>query len=340
LNILITSHRFNPDVGGIESISDILARHFCAAGHSVRLITQSTSSPIGGLSFPFTVLRRPSPPKLLDCYRWAHVLLQNNLEVRQLWPLLLYRKPIVIGLQTWIRPAGGASNPMELLKLFALDLADQLIACSEAVRRDCNPRAVVIGNPYDNELFRALPTVSRSRAIVFLGRLVRDKGADLLLRAFAALQPTDWRLSLIGDGPERADLELLTACLGIEDCVDFYGTVQGEDLVMLLNKHEIMVVPSLWREPFGVVALEGIACGCVVLASDGGGLPDAVGSAGLLFRLGDQDDLQSKLSLLINDSNLRDKLRERSEDHLVLFSSPSVSNRYLGILKDCVGFAG
>ena len=51
-------------------------------------------------------------------------------------------------------------------------------------------------------------------------------------------------------------------------------------MVEELNRHEIMVVPSRWNELFGVVALEGMACGCAMLVSDGGGLPDAVGYAG------------------------------------------------------------
>ena len=56
-----------------------------------------------------------------------------------------------------------------------------------------------------------------------------------------------------------------------------------------------MVIPSRWREPFGAVAPHGLVYDCLVLASDGGWLPDAVGSAGLLFRRGDQADLAAKL---------------------------------------------
>ena len=62
------------------------------------------------------------------------------------------------------------------------------------------------------------------------------------------------------------------AALGLERQVEFTGVLQGETLVRTLNAHRIMVVPSRTPEPFGVVALEGIACGCVVVGSEGGGL--------------------------------------------------------------------
>ena len=64
----------------------------------------------------------------------------------------------------------------------------------------------------------------------------------------------------------------------------------GPDVVALLNRHLIIVVPSRWQEPFGLVALEGIACGCVALGANCGGLPNAIGGAGATFLHEDVDD--------------------------------------------------
>jgi glycosyltransferase involved in cell wall biosynthesis len=333
VNILLTSHRFYPDIGGIETITEILARHFIAAGHAVRLVTQSLAEESLDRQFPYTVLRRPSARLLLASFRWADIVLQNNLEVRQLWPLLLCRRPLVIGLQTWIRTSAGERGVLPQLKQMVLGAADQLVACSNAIRIDCSPRANVIGNPYNSSLFRVVCPQMRRPAIAFLGRLVSDKGGDLLLNAFAALSPCDWRLSIIGEGPDRGALERLSSDLGISHCTDFYGPLRGEFLVQVLNQHEILVVPSRWCEPFGVVVLEGQACGCVVLASDGGGLPDAVGEAGLLFRRGDQADLTKKLHLLMADSQLRARLRAQAPRHLANFKEDLVGAYYLRLLK-------
>jgi glycosyltransferase involved in cell wall biosynthesis len=333
VNILLTSHRFYPDIGGIETIAEILARYFVAANHSVRLITQSSACAKDDQQFPFLVLRRPSVRQLLSSVRWADVVLQNNLEVRQLWPLLLCHRPLVIGLHTWIRTTGGERGALQLLKVRALGMADQLIACSNAVRLDSTPRALVIGNPYNSSIFRALPDSPRRRAIVFLGRFVSDKGVDMLLQAFASLHPLEWRLSLIGDGPERSALQRLSVELGVNDSVDFLGALKGEPLAQVLNEHEILVVPSRWREPFGVVVLEALACGCVVLASDGGGLPDAVGQAGLLFRRADQAHLTDQLRRLIEDGELRSSLRAEASAHLAQFQPNVVCMKYLDSLE-------
>lgn len=343
MKILLSTNRFHPDIGGIESIADILARSFVSAGHSLRLVTQSPGQYDDDLlRFPFPVLRRPTRGELLACHRWADVIVQNNLEVRQLWPTLLCRRPLLIALHTWIRTAEGNLTPLQRLKRFALRRADRVVAVSEAIRRDSLPsadlqfRSVVIGNPYDSQLFRTLPNVARDNAIVFLGRLVSDKGVDLLLRAFAALQRPSWRLTIIGEGPERPALEHLAHGLGLGQAVQFRGALQGEALVRVLNQHQLMVIPSRWREPFGVVALEGLACGCVVLASDGGGLTDAVGSAGLFFQRGNQEDLTRQLRLIIDDGPRRETLRRQAPTHLAGFREDQVSSRYLELLEAMV----
>lgn len=334
MKILFTSHRFHPDIGGIESISDILARSFVSAGHSLRLITQSPGDPHEDLRlFPFPVLRRPSSQQLLACYRWADIVFQNNLEVRQLWPAFFFRRPLMLGLQTWIRSVEGKRTAVSRFKRSAMYFASTVVACSDAIRADSFQRAIVIGNPYNSQLFRVLQEIPRERRIVFLGRLVSDKGVDLLLQAFAQLRPTGWCLTIIGDGPERGPLELLVNELGISDSVKFSGPLQGEALVRELNKHQLMVIPSRWREPFGVVALEGLGCGCVVLASDGGGLPDAVGSAGLLFRRGDLADLTCRLRELIDNDELRAHLRHQAPAHLIRFEEANVCSQYLGLLE-------
>ena len=131
-------------------------------------------------------------------------------------------------------------------------------------------------------------------------------------------------------------MEHLAHDLGMSASVQFSGALQGETLVRELKRHQLMVIPSLWREPFGVVALEGMACGCVVLASDGGGLPDAVGRAGLLFRRGDQADLAAKLGELIGNIELRERLRAEATSHLANFREDLVCGKYLELLEGAV----
>jgi len=337
VNILFTSNRFYPDIGGIESISDVLVRYFSAAGHSLRLITQTPGNvEVDRRAFPFPIIRRPSVRSLLACYDWADVVFQNNIEIRTLWPQLLFRRPLLITLHTWLRSPVGRRRAVDRFKQLLLFSANRVVSVSQVIRDDSFRSSMIIGNPYCSTIFRQLSCIQREKQIVFLGRLVSDKGVDLLLKSFADLNPCDSYLTIIGDGPEREGLEQLADALSISPFVQFLGAIQGEALARELNRHQLMVIPSRWREPFGVVALEGLACGCVVLASDGGGLPDAVGPAGLLFARGDQSDLTRQLQRLLNTGELRDRLRAEAPDHLARFQEDQVCSQYLELIEELV----
>ena len=249
-------------------MAELLAVYFVKQGHQVRVVTGSIHNKSDD-EFDFSVYRAPSLLKLLRLFIWADIILQNNLEVRRLWLLLLIRKPVVISLHTWIRSSEFKRSYIHIAKLQFLRRATALVACSEAIRQDSHSRSLVIGNPYADQLFRISPHIVRMKSIVFLGRLVSDKGVDMLLRAFSTLQYSEWSLTIIGDGPEKNNLENLSSSLNITSSINFTGYLKGNSLIEELNRHEIMVVPSLWHEPFGVVALEGMACGCAMLVSDG-----------------------------------------------------------------------
>jgi glycosyltransferase involved in cell wall biosynthesis len=158
--------------------------------------------------------------------------------------------------------------------------------------------------------------------------LVSDKGASLLLYAVKLVNPKP-QLTIIGDGPERPVLEKQVIDLQLQAQVEFAGSRQGEQLADLLRRHEILVVPSLWQEPFGIVALEGIACGCVVIGSAGGGLSEAIGPCGVTFPNGDARALADAITRLLGDPAERDRLRQNAPAHLVHFTSRQVAAVYL-----------
>ena len=329
MKILFTSHRFHPDIGGIEVNSEILARFFVARGHEIRLVTQTPGDDSGG--FPFPVIRRPALPQLLALHRWTDVVYQNNIELGTLWPGLLVKRPTVVSVRTWIRGDDGRIRWVHRLKKQMLGRVDAVIAISEAIRRDSFEDAIVIGNPYRSGLFRVIPEILRENSIAFLGRFVSDKGAELLIRAYAQIQNESAGLTLIGAGPEEAALKRLAAELGVD--VRFTGPLSGQELARELNRHEILAVPSLWAEPFGNVALEGLACGCVVVGSNDGGLPDAIGPAGLLFERGNLADLVAQLRRLLTDPRLHQSLRGKAAAHLEARREEVVCSEYLRILE-------
>jgi glycosyltransferase involved in cell wall biosynthesis len=336
VRIFFTSNRFFPDVGGIETHSRILAGFFQQAGHDVILSTQSIEAPESlGTAFGFTVVRRPCLKQLLRLHQWADLIFQNNIESRTLWPAFFHRKPLIVTIQTWVRSSSGKIRWIDRLKKRMLYRANRVVAISESVRKTTFAAATVIPNAYDDTTFKIHNGIERAKDFIFVGRLVSDKGVDLLLRAFSGL-PGDRRhtLTVAGTGPEEARLRAMAERLGIRERVDFTGPVCGEALARLLNAHRIAVVPSTWEEPFGIVALEAAACGCVLLGSDAGGLPEAVGPAGCLFRRGDVEDLKNQLLKLIHDDSLQQRFRAGARSHLEKYQAAVLSKKYLELIEE------
>jgi glycosyltransferase involved in cell wall biosynthesis len=144
------------------------------------------------------------------------------------------------------------------------------------------------------------------------------------------------QLTIVGGGPEKETLQVLQVELQLDRQVQFAGVLSGEALVEMLNRHKIIVIPSRWREPFGLVALEGIACGCVAVGADGGGLPDAIGKCGLVFETGNVSSLAEQLAKLLRSDSDLELYRSAAPAHLAQHSSELVAARYLEVLQDAV----
>jgi glycosyltransferase involved in cell wall biosynthesis len=153
-----------------------------------------------------------------------------------------------------------------------------------------------------------------SSAISFLGRLVSTKGVSVLLRATQDLQrrglhPT---VQVIGEGPERRELEKQAAELGLNGAVKFVGAVPNHELDSVLGR-SITVVPSLGGEVFGLVAAQSMMAGRAVVASNLGSLAEVVGDAGVTFPAGDSERLADCLEELTCKLELRAQLGERAQ---------------------------
>lgn len=329
MNILFCSVPFRPSVGGIETVSALLAERFQSLGHRVILVTQTPS--LDRDADAYAVVRRPSLRQLYRLVRWADVVFHNNISLRLAWPQMLLRRPWVVAHHTWIPTRGVAAR----IKRLVIRRASN-IAVSRAVAASLPVRCAVVPNPYADDLFTRAPAAQRSRDLVFVGRLVSDKGVDLLIAALGLLarRGRSVGLTVIGDGPELAALRRQASDLKVAEQIDFCGRRVGGDLVASLNQHQVLVVPSVWEEPFGVVALEAMACGCIPLVSRSGGLPDAVGSGGVVVPLGDVDALAQAIDELLGDSMRLERLRRAAPDHLDRHTRDRVAKDYLHVLSD------
>jgi glycogen synthase len=337
MKVLIYSPAFLPRVGGLEINTAHLATMLASHGLEIVVVTRTASAGKDDQEL-YRVVRNPSPWELLRWTRWCDVFVQQNVSLRGLWPLLLVRRPWVATHHSWYCRSHGRVAWQDRLKRRLLRYAASSIAVSQALAEDLETPSLMIPNTYRDHLFRVLPSVVRWRDLAFLGRLVSDKGADLLIDALGLLAEKGIRpsLTVIGDGPERPSLAARARQLGVAGQVELVGLRQDEELVRLLNEHRVLVVPSRYHEPFGIVALEGIACGCLIVGSSGGGLKQAIGPCGLTFPNGDAAALADVLESVLSDPELTTSLLLGGPEHLAAHGTEATAQAYMRELERAV----
>lgn len=188
--------------------------------------------------------------------------------------------------------AKGARGPIYVLPQFGVDA--ELFAPAENNRA---ASATQDGRAQDATL-----------RIGYAGGLLAEKGLDVLLRACAALE-RPWRLTLCGEGAERARLAALAKELDIGGQVHFLGPRPSMEMPAFYRELDIFVLPSRttpnWKEQFGRVLVEAMACGVAVVGSRSGEIPHVVRDAGLVVREGDAVALAAALEQLGEDAERR-----------------------------------
>lgn len=152
---------------------------------------------------------------------------------------------------------------------------------------------------------RAPDELSLTPRIITAGRLVPEKGVEVLIRAFsliAARHPLA-RLVVIGDGPSRTDHEELAALLGLNKQIEFRGKLSHADTLVEIRRAWAVCVPSLWEEPFGMIAAEAQMHGVAVVASRVGGLCEILidATTGHLVPPGDERSLADQLDRVCDE---------------------------------------
>src|SRR5687767_858991 len=153
MRILVHSRVF-PSVGGIETVTQLLANEWSKAGEKVIVATDIPNSPQGGNTFPYPVHYQPSPLRWLSLLRWCDIYLQFNVSLKAIWPLLLVRRPLVISHHGyyWLG-RDGRRDWREKLKI-GISSRSSNIFVSSAIAKEVKVQGVIIPNPYDETLFR------------------------------------------------------------------------------------------------------------------------------------------------------------------------------------------
>jgi glycosyltransferase involved in cell wall biosynthesis len=221
--------------------------------------------------------------------------------------------------------------------------SDYVVAASKGIREECisgykaeRKKVIVVNNSVDVQSVTELSakpvegeTPCDALIISTAGRLAPEKNMEVLLKSFAKLRrDLNVRLWVIGDGPERRNLEYLAASLNLTDSVVFWGF--QENPYKFIGRSDVFVHTSLF-EGFGNIILEAMACGVPVIATDCPFGPCEIinnGETGMLVPVSDEPALTQALKLVLEDKGLRDLFIKNAYVRLIDFTPESMVRHY------------
>ncbi|MGN7704259.1 glycosyltransferase family 4 protein [Cellulosimicrobium sp. 22601] len=254
---------------------------------------------------------------------------------------VLYAHNQVLG--TWsARDAGRALDPAGAIVCVSDHLADAVAGRLPVRLRD---RVRTVHNGVDAAAFAvARPPRGDTLRVVYVGRVIPDKGVHVLLDAVVALGRRDVEVTVLGrpgfaaDAPLTAYERSLRRTAGrAAGPVRFGSFVPRTELPARLAEADVVVVPSTWPEPFALTALEGMAAGAAVVASAVGGVPEAVGDAGILVPPDDAASLASALEALADDPRALDRAARAAVEHARLHDWRASAARLDDVLAPFTG---
>jgi glycosyltransferase involved in cell wall biosynthesis len=183
------------------------------------------------------------------------------------------------------------------------------------------------------------PPLTGPPRIGFAGRLVPEKGLDVLLRACHLLirDFPQLKLDIAGDGPAFSSLQTLAGTLGLKDCATFHGKLSQPELERVLQRAWVQAIPSVWEEPFGMVAAEAAMRGTAAVVSGAGGLTEVVihSETGLHAAAGGPEPLAAALKTLLGNPATAERMGAAARlDALRRFSLDRNVQRFLDLYED------
>jgi phosphatidyl-myo-inositol alpha-mannosyltransferase len=218
-----------------------------------------------------------------------------------------------------------------------LKYLDSLTAVSDAaadyVKTICDREIKIIPNGIDLEKYKPDGTnkTSKTKKIVFIGRLERRKGVKHLINAFAVLGQTmpKVQLHIGGTGPEESSLKKHIEELGVKN-VKFHGYISGQAKINLMSSADVFCSPALYGESFGIVLLEAMSLGVPIVAGDNPGYQSVMKDRGNISIVNPKNtDLFAKrLELLMTDTQLRTLWQEWAREYVKQFSYVDIVDSY------------
>jgi glycosyltransferase involved in cell wall biosynthesis len=337
--VLPASEAFAPGRAGAIAL---VVRRLAAATDATVIGAAFPEPSFAGIPYSPVRLRAPLPYntgvlRRLRRLRPASIDIHQQPRLARLAARLLPASRVMLFLHNEPTTMRGLSSPAArartLRRLHAVVCVSDHLRARYATGLSDTARLVTLHNPLT--LAEMPPSLGeRRREILFAGRIVEGKGIADFIAASAAALPRlpGWSARIIGgdrfglDSPETPyvrEMQARAKSAGIA----WNGYRPHEDVLAAMAGAAIVAVPSRWPEPFGLTALEAMASGAALVATQAGGLPEVVGEAGLLVPPGDDAALKAAFLRLAGDDTARDRLAAAGRARAKLFDTPVIAAR-------------
>jgi glycosyltransferase involved in cell wall biosynthesis len=190
-------------------------------------------------------------------------------------------------------------------------------------------------HPQSQEIAHSLRSNKQEVLIGYLGRMVEQKGLKTLLQALGQIQGLPWRLVVAGSGPYETQFDEIAHNLQLTHRINRLGYIPYTEAPLYLSAFDLLVLPSEtranWKEQFGRVIIEAMACGTPVVGSDSGEIPHLLQAinGGLTFPEGQPKALAEQLQQLILNPSLRSSLVEQGRQVVLKsYTNASLAQRF------------
>ena len=365
-----------PKLGGQEAVVDSLARHFLRLGHEPVVLAPHPRRPLRARDsdLPYPVVRHPRFISTRDFVGWYRVFLSrlhrryrfDVIHCHDVYPTgyLAALGKANSGVPLIITSHGGdvrENNPrlerggIPQRMLLALRHADVLVSIAPFTEQNFRrlypdaKRIVTIPNGIDLAPYEAAaprpgsldPAIVAGQYVLFLGRLARRKGVDVLLEALARTPVAGAGVQLVvaGSGDDQAELEAKTNALGLGNRVRFVGRVEGAEKLYLLQNAIAVVMPSRVWEAFPLVVLESFAAGKPVIGTRVPGIADLVeeGTTGWLFGDENAEELSQALRRVLADPGAAAGLGDAARGIARGYSWEAIAAKHVALYRETVG---
>ncbi len=345
LRVLVVATEAPPVHGGIARIVGSLRKGFQERGHHVDVLAypEIKRFQVGEVRLSSLILKLPKLLNIINTYDVIHVhgATPTVSDVALLLARLRRRRPLIV----YTHHMDLDFKPIGFLNILYNYLHRRLIAGADVVVASTQDNLGLLGRgrqrknaiiPFGINLkeFSTNGQKDISFTVLFIGQFRPYKGVRVLLEAMSKVAGA--RLILAGQGPEEHSYRALGKELGLD--IEFHTGINDTQLRQLYQRAHVVVLPSVSRlEAFGIVLVEGMAAGCVPIASNLPGVREVVGQTGFLFPVGDADRLADILRNLRDDPEQVQQISDRARVRAAGFDHEHVISNYESLITGLMG---